>query len=194
MNREIKFRAWDGEEMFYLHEGYHLRFWEHPNKVPFGLYRNDYNTLVSKHDRGLIVMQNTGLKDKNGKDIFEGDIIRMQVYWSGHPTFIEAKIKFEGGAFWFEGGGHTDCNWHHYNASDREIIGNIYETPEIGKGGHCLSAEEQYIETIIDKIRGESSTLKAIGILKKYLEQYKAEGWALRAELQESEDSEETLP
>ena len=29
------------------------------------------------------------------------------------------------------GGGVTDCNWHFYNAEDREIIGNVYESPEL---------------------------------------------------------------
>ena len=29
------------------------------------------------------------------------------------------------------GGGYTDCNWHFYNAENREVIGNIYEHPKL---------------------------------------------------------------
>jgi uncharacterized phage protein (TIGR01671 family) len=84
------------------------------------------------------VNQYTGLKDKNGKEIYEGDVLSFgypttSKYDPDDDTFrlpIKVVISFQGGAFWFTGDGFTDCNWHFYNSEDREVIGNIHENPE----------------------------------------------------------------
>ncbi len=85
------------------------------------------------------LLEFTGLKDKNGKDIFEGDILKLQ-----YPFRIGAgvgcgegfdyreitvSVSFDGGCFWFTGKGFTDCNWRFYD--NYEIIGNIFENPEL---------------------------------------------------------------
>lgn len=86
---------------------------------------DDFLDLLEKGE--LIVEQYTGLKDKNGKEIYEGDIV------SGHTLFYIAKfeIAWRGDkAGWF--GFTTDdftlplCNIEHV-----EVIGNIHENPEL---------------------------------------------------------------
>lgn len=84
------------------------------------------------------IHQFTGLKDLNGKEIFEGDII---VAYNAEQTGIDdeqgeimanvtGKVFFEDGAFHYDGhsAGAIPLN---YNIEDIEVIGNIYENPEL---------------------------------------------------------------
>ena len=116
--REIKFRAWDGEKMLPP---------EDITQAP------EHRKWLGKHDYSL--MQFTGLLDKNGIPIYEGDIIDILLRFYDCESFEMAVIEFRSGAFWFDAKqvGYVDCNWHHYNESDRQVIGNIYENPELLK-------------------------------------------------------------
>jgi len=120
MNREIKFRAFDDGVMLYSHN----------NTINNSNIQNEWFFNSIRED--AIVMQYTGLKDKNGKEIYEGDICTM---FTDAPT----EVVFKDGAF-----GYDDQSWYFISfdqnqwfawkegASDNiEIIGNIYENPEL---------------------------------------------------------------
>lgn len=73
------------------------------------------------------VMQYTGLKDKNGKDIYEGDILCG--YLDDDQNFLQkATVGFLYGGF------YPLCNGENFFSYGKfEIIGNIYENPELLK-------------------------------------------------------------
>ncbi len=74
--------------------------------------------------REIELIQSTGLKDKNGVEIFEGDIVAIKYSESGYHYY--EKIVFENGTFTA-----GDEDWL-YNIKDYCVVcGNIYENPEL---------------------------------------------------------------
>lgn len=147
-----KFRAWDSITK---------KFIEHFFITDNGLFCNmekptsGYNSPIPIEKSELILMQSTGLHDKNGKEIFEGDILKFNDEWAdyGYEGYIEGsieginyvEIKREKTCFTF---GKTKLpesslidlveNEHYpfegllIEASyEFEIIGNVYENPEL---------------------------------------------------------------
>ena len=113
--RGIKFRAWDIVDNKMMLEN---NFW---------LYRNFEFARKSKK---LSLMQYTGLKDKNGVEIYEGDICKTNLV-----PFIRYVSVFEEGCFMFEEhDGGRPIEWvGRISSTELEVIGNIYENKDLLK-------------------------------------------------------------
>ncbi|HEL1585299.1 TPA: hypothetical protein TXJ06_002078 [Streptococcus suis] len=112
-----KYRAWFGSEMYDKPVVYDGEFYLDWRDFEDG---RTYN--------GAILMQSTGVLDKNGKEIFEGDVVNI---------FDEklSKIYFSEGAFCVDVlNGGTPL--HVYLSEHLELIGNIYENPELLEGNN----------------------------------------------------------
>lgn len=115
--REIKFRAWDkinGEMIPWnrLLNGHNLR-----------------NVFMRPEMCGLILMQYTGLKDKNGVYIYEGDIVEFVPF---ETSINNRVVKFERGVFKAEliRSGYS-VTLSELQESEIKVIGNICENPEL---------------------------------------------------------------
>ena len=76
----------------------------------------------------VIIMQSTGLFDRNGKEIFEGDIVKMSKDIYSEPTYYEV-VRHRGGAYRLESKQHGCELWLRH--TDCDVVGNIYENPEL---------------------------------------------------------------
>ena len=86
---------------------------------------NDYITVSPDE---IKLMQSTGLKDKNGKEIFEGDIVKMATDVYSKLTYYEV-VRHRGGAYRLESKQHGCELWLRH--ADCEVVGNVYENPEL---------------------------------------------------------------
>ena len=123
MKREIKFRVWDS----------HNKLWLNPDIFTIGC--NDGN-VRNKSSLGIIggveIEQYTGLKDKNGKEIYESDICSVGEMWYGDTLDNPFKgiVEYDDGEY-----GVVDKETNQYINLDSstiangniEIIGNIHE-------------------------------------------------------------------
>ena len=119
MNREIKFRAWDTQDK-------EMWDWEeHDREICWH--------LSGECSYDIILMQYTGLKSKSGVEIYEGDIFKhkknifMQVFWSGDKAGWGVKYVLYGS----DRGNQNFYKSLIWASKTCEIIGNIYENPEL---------------------------------------------------------------
>ena len=115
-----------------------FRAWDKETKSMNGMaeiYRNR-NQEIELHprDKNIILMQSTGLKDKNGKEIFEGDIVKMAKDFYSEPTYYEV-VRHYGGAYRLESKQHGCELWLRH--TDCEVVGNVYENRELLEDKKC---------------------------------------------------------
>ena len=76
----------------------------------------------------IILMQSTGMVDRNGNIIFEGDIVKMSKDVYSEPTYYEV-VRHRGGAYRLESKQHGCELWLRH--TDCEVVGNVYENKEL---------------------------------------------------------------
>lgn len=153
MSREIKFRAWDGVEMHY-----NVTPWQHDFVIDLMIHKciesNGSGFLGSGGTKAKFevpgiafkeIMQFTGLHDKNGKEIWEGDILFNRMVDSQEESgycdnYVE--VAFQEGAFGWIG----ETTKRFYTFSDENILddhtlaGNIHEHPHLLNPGQATEA------------------------------------------------------
>lgn len=117
--KNIKFRAWDLNEK--------------KIRVMGDNYVGDFDGFWSWHSRyASELMQFTGLFDKNGKEIYEGDIVKA---WVGDINKdIIREVEYLGSSFGIWDEFNVFQNLDEWADNAIEVIGNIYENPELRNG------------------------------------------------------------
>ena len=118
--KEIKFRAWDRKkkEMTYKPRVDDLKI--------DGTAWLDVNEALKFEERDYVLMQYTGLKDKNGKEIYEGDFVLV--------NGKKYRVDWIGAGFWFVDVFENTPDVEPHRNQEIEVIGNIYEHPELLEG------------------------------------------------------------
>ena len=129
MIRQIKFRAWDKERKEWLFNGDAMDL-QYSGESGAMMFDNDANMTPRDY---LEWDQFTGLQDKNGKDIYEGDIVAAD----SDKEARTVEVIFKDGCFYGEYKPHQFCErlhrlfsiWGDMNAN-YTVIGNVWESPE----------------------------------------------------------------
>ena len=161
--REIKFRAWLKKSKFMTPVSY-LEFLQGGLKAfGAGVYLdNGWVTEENgfKHECDLVLMQYTGLKDKNGVEIYEGDVLKIHGNYGSqsrmvlfNDEFLTYTIPTKQEKIWIDKGSNH-YKYCYQEDNDRlyfltelesyevEVIGNIYQNPELLEESLCQSLKE----------------------------------------------------
>lgn len=134
-NRTIKFRMWTTKtkKMFWPHQKFGLTADEQSFFLGQYFTKNYYGDH-SNYNEDIIIQQFTGLLDKNGKEIYEGDIVKRTIntgcFYGMSPVYDEFKeVKFNP----YEGYGLKNPETDVPYGWLWEVVGNVFENPELLK-------------------------------------------------------------
>lgn len=136
--RELRFRAWDkiGKRMGEVNYIKYSNVQYNQVSARFKQNEKTVDEWFAYGDKdgcdNIILMQYTGLKDKNGKEIYEGDILN---YDNGIGVIGTVIWHGDGFAMKVLGAGMASNKTLYNSLEDIEIIGNIYSNPELLKEG-----------------------------------------------------------
>jgi len=135
MNRKIKFRAWDenNDFMFYQDED-----GEFERKIDEQRVGSDFSVqdLLFMPFECLTAMQYSGMTDKNGKEIYEDDILKREIKLSKDdvPNVFFERVVWNKTSFYTESLTNKEKSAHHlgnFTFHTIEVIGNSFENPEL---------------------------------------------------------------
>jgi uncharacterized phage protein (TIGR01671 family) len=132
--REIKFRAWHKAHQRMYYSDFVVKF---TGTLLWWVSEHGYDELMGTDK--AIPMQFTGLKDKNGKEIYEGDVVEEleDSYYSieeddDREVLGKFVIEYDVNGFWPKHRESNEYGWGEDDAKDNfRVIGNIYENPEL---------------------------------------------------------------
>lgn len=148
MNRKAKFRAWDSVHNRMIYSDKHLGYMPFDDNCfcnyDFNISKrgaycfayDDYNDEIT-NETDLPIMMWTGLKDKNGVEIYENDIIDIHQTVNGYNQFVIQYDNYKFSARYYNQKTKQILGWYQYNLDELfeinesekeiEVIGNIYE-------------------------------------------------------------------